>query len=304
MSETKEPVYLAISRKAINAAMPDYKGSVDRPFDTPRSENDYYIIAVTDEKSWDVVPTLDLLVKADTRIQNHMSTLTILPISHDTIVALKVTQPELELCRKKGDVRIVDSVEGLVASFHAIKDQQKPRATLQDKIFSYDDLAAKLHDFRKEWYLTHREAPIIGFNSGAYDIAHAAHAKFLEGAKRECDFLVVAIASDKTVREQKGEGRPFIKENARAEHIAGMKDVDAVVISDELYHEQLLDRIRPDKFFKGADYKDVELKGVPEGCKVQIIDAGEGEDPAKHTTAIVERIKGEQTNLSFPSDFY
>jgi len=90
--------------------------------------------------------------------------------------------------------------------------------------------------------------------NGCFDLLHVGHLRYLEGAKELRDVLVVGINSDEQTRRLKGEGRPFIPENERAELIAALRCVDLVTIFDEPTVEQLIRSIRPDVHAKGTDY--------------------------------------------------
>ena len=90
--------------------------------------------------------------------------------------------------------------------------------------------------------------------NGCFDLIHAGHIRYLSGAKALGGFLVVGINSDNQVRNLKGEGRPFMPEDERAEILAALRDVDAVTIFDEPTVEQLLLAIKPDFHAKGTDY--------------------------------------------------
>ena len=126
--------------------------------------------------------------------------------------------------------------------------------------------------------------------NGCFDILHVGHVRYLEGAKALGDLLVVGVNSDAQVREQKGEGRPFIPERERAEIIAAVRAVDFVTIFQEPTVEQLLLAIRPDIHAKGTDYTE---ETVPErdvvrsyGGRVAIVG-----DPKDHsTTEMAKRV--------------
>ncbi|MBA2378643.1 MAG: adenylyltransferase/cytidyltransferase family protein [Blastocatellia bacterium] len=90
--------------------------------------------------------------------------------------------------------------------------------------------------------------------NGCFDLIHVGHIRYLAGAKALGGFLVVGINSDSQVRTLKGEGRPFISENERAEIIASLRMVDAVTIFDETTVENLIRTLRPDFHAKGTDY--------------------------------------------------
>jgi rfaE bifunctional protein nucleotidyltransferase chain/domain len=94
----------------------------------------------------------------------------------------------------------------------------------------------------------------IVLGNGCFDLLHVGHVRYLAGAKELGDILVVGINSDEQTRRLKGEGRPFINENERAELIAALRMVDLVTIFDEPTVGQLIRAIRPDVHAKGTDY--------------------------------------------------
>ena len=132
----------------------------------------------------------------------------------------------------------------------------------------------------------------IVLTNGCFDLLHAGHIRYLAGAKALGDFLVVGINSDTQVRELKGEGRPFIPEDERAEIIASLRFVDAVTIFDEPTVNELIDAIRPDIHAKGTDYT---TDTVPErervlsyGGRVAIVG-----DPKDHSsTELIATVRG------------
>jgi D-beta-D-heptose 7-phosphate kinase/D-beta-D-heptose 1-phosphate adenosyltransferase len=124
------------------------------------------------------------------------------------------------------------------------------------KIKSLDELEQLV----TKWRVSEPNA-CVGITSGVYDLVHPGHVSLLAAAGSQCDYLIVVIASDRTVREQKGEDKPYIVEIKRAQTIAGLGSVDAVIISDELYHETILKRTLPNKMFKGDEYKGCQIHG-------------------------------------------
>jgi len=119
--------------------------------------------------------------------------------------------------------------------------------------------------------------------NGCFDILHVGHARYLQGAKREGDILVVAVNSDSSVCALKGPGRPILEEHARAELVAALAAVDYVVLFSEPNVEKLLEELRPDVHAKGTDYT---AETVPErdtaarlGIRVAIVG-----DPKNHST--------------------
>lgn len=94
----------------------------------------------------------------------------------------------------------------------------------------------------------------IILTNGCFDLFHVGHIRYLAGAKELGGFVITAINSDRQVRELKGNGRPFMPENERAEMVASLRFVDAVTIFDEPTVTELLQAIRPDIHAKGTDY--------------------------------------------------
>jgi rfaE bifunctional protein nucleotidyltransferase chain/domain len=124
--------------------------------------------------------------------------------------------------------------------------------------------------------------------NGNFDLLHVGHVRYLHGAKELGGKLVVAINSDASVRTLKGEGRPVMPAEERAEIVAALGDVDAVVIFPELDVRALIREIRPDIQAKGTDYT---VDSVPErdavaeyGGRVAIVG-----DPKDHSTSEIIR---------------
>lgn len=118
----------------------------------------------------------------------------------------------------------------------------------------------KLLTLRELWRW---EGRAVVFTNGVYDILHAGHVKLLEKAKAQGDLLVVGVNSDSSVRLlEKAPGRPVNKWRDRAEVVASLGCVDAVVGFSESTPERIMSRLRPDIQVKGGDYKPADL---PEG---------------------------------------
>jgi D-glycero-beta-D-manno-heptose 1-phosphate adenylyltransferase len=109
----------------------------------------------------------------------------------------------------------------------------------------------QLHERVELW---RRAGERIILANGTFDLLHVGHVRYLHGAKQLGGRLVVAINSDASVRALKGEGRPIMPAEERAEIIAALADVDAVVIFAELDVRSLIREIRPDIQAKGTDY--------------------------------------------------
>jgi len=120
--------------------------------------------------------------------------------------------------------------------------------------------------------------------NGCFDVLHAGHVRYLEGAHELGDILVVGINSDNQVARLKGQGRPILPERDRAEIVASLRAVDLVTIFDEPTVTELLLAIKPDIHAKGTDYSE---DTVPErevvrsyGGRVRIVG-----DPKNHSTS-------------------
>ncbi|MFQ5697882.1 MAG: adenylyltransferase/cytidyltransferase family protein [Myxococcota bacterium] len=97
------------------------------------------------------------------------------------------------------------------------------------------------------------------FTNGCFDLLHVGHVRSLEQAASLGDLLVVGVNRDRRVRELKGRGRPLIGERQRAEVVAALACVDAVVLFGEATAVALIRRLRPDIVCKGGEYRGSEL---------------------------------------------
>lgn len=128
-----------------------------------------------------------------------------------------------------------------------------------------------------------RERKRIVLANGCFDVLHVGHIRYLTAAREAGDFLVVGINSDEQVRQLKGNGRPFLPQNERAEVIAALRPVDAVTVFDEPTVEELIRAIRPDFHAKGTDYAEdtVPERDVVRECGGKVIIVG---DPKDHSS--------------------
>jgi rfaE bifunctional protein nucleotidyltransferase chain/domain len=131
----------------------------------------------------------------------------------------------------------------------------------------------------------------ITLANGCFDLLHVGHIRYLRAAKQLGGKLIVAINSDASVRSLKGNGRPLMPAHERAEILAALSDVDAVVIFGEPDVRALVREIRPDIHAKGTDYT---AQSVPErdiviecGGRVEIVG-----DPKDHSaTELIRRVE-------------
>ncbi len=130
----------------------------------------------------------------------------------------------------------------------------------------------------------------IVFTNGVFDILHVGHARYLAEARRQGDALIVAVNADSSVRQFKGDLRPIVPEDERAELIASLACVDYVVLFDSRTPVPVLERVKPLVYVKGGDYKMDQLPEAPVvsayGGRVAILQLVAG----KSTTNIISRI--------------
>src|ERR1700758_2088846 len=151
----------------------------------------------------------------------------------------------------------------------------------KNKILSRTELRLRVQEWR-------RAGERITLANGNFDLLHVGHVRYLQGAKALGGKLVVAINSDDSVRALKGEGRPVMPEQERAEIVAALADVDAVVVFPEGDVRAIIREIRPHVQAKGTDYT---ADSVPErdavteyGGRVEIVG-----DPKDHSTSEIIR---------------
>jgi rfaE bifunctional protein nucleotidyltransferase chain/domain len=129
------------------------------------------------------------------------------------------------------------------------------------------------------------------FTNGCFDILHVGHVRYLASARTLGDALLVAINSDRSVRELKGASRPIMNEAERAEMLAALGAVDYVTIFDDISPRALIAKVLPDVLVKGGDYQLDEIHGREEteaaGGRVLSLPFIEGAS----TTSIVEKVK-------------
>ena len=129
------------------------------------------------------------------------------------------------------------------------------------------------------------------FTNGVFDLLHVGHVRYLEQARALGDSLLVAINSDRTVRELKGPDRPVFDQAERAEILAALRCVDYVTVFDNISPRSLIRELLPDVLVKGGDYQLDQIHGREEveaaGGNVISLPFVEGAS----TTQLIERIK-------------
>ena len=151
------------------------------------------------------------------------------------------------------------------------------------KILDLSELVKVLEPFRK------KEKRIV-FTNGCFDILHVGHVRYLAAARAQGDVLVVGLNSDRSVKTIKGEKRPLVPQQQRAEVLAALECVSYVTLFDEPDPFTLIQSIRPDVLVKGADWKEENIVGA------DIVKAGGGRVvriplvPGASTSGVIEQI--------------
>lgn len=158
-----------------------------------------------------------------------------------------------------------------------------------DKLVSRKEIGPLSDQYREE-------GKTIVLANGAFDVLHVGHVRYLTSAKECGDVLVVAVNSDRSVRLNKGEGRPVMPDYERAELLCALSAVDHVLIFDELTVSEVILELRPHVHCKGTDYTE---ESVPEaeivksvGGVVRIVG-----DPKDHdSSGLIEKINSNIDN--------
>lgn len=138
---------------------------------------------------------------------------------------------------------------------------------------------------------THKEKEKkVVFTNGCFDLLHIGHIRYLYKAKEFGSILIVALNSDKSVKNLKGENRPIINEKERAELLSALEMIDYITIFDDLTCKNILKKLKPDIYVKGGDYTRETLPEWPVvaeyGGKVKLVDEIKGQS----TTSLISKI--------------
>ncbi len=139
---------------------------------------------------------------------------------------------------------------------------------MDEKVLHLDRLLSRV----ATWRLAGRR---VVFTNGCFDILHIGHIRLLEEARSKGDRLIVGLNSDDSVRRLKGQLRPIVADSERAQVLAALSAVDAVVVFSEDNPLRLIEAIRPDVLVKGGDYTEEAVIGAREvrawGGRVELI---------------------------------
>jgi len=137
----------------------------------------------------------------------------------------------------------------------------------------------------------HRAGKKVVFTNGVFDLLHPGHVRYLQHARTLGDALIVGVNSDRSVRANKGPGRPITPETERVEILEALQSVDGVVVFDEPTPHQLISALQPDILVKGDDWPENAIVGR------DIVEARGGLviriaiEPGYSTTGLIQRIR-------------
>ena len=155
---------------------------------------------------------------------------------------------------------------------------------MRKKILTRDELLIERQSLRNA-------GKKLVFTNGVFDLLHVGHVRYLQQARELGDALVVAVNSDASVRELKGDTRPLMSENDRAEILASLAAVDYVTIFEDISPRSLIAELVPDVLVKGGDYSLDQIHGREEveaaGGRVVSLPFVEGAS----TSALIERLR-------------
>ncbi|MGM0368953.1 MAG: D-glycero-beta-D-manno-heptose 1-phosphate adenylyltransferase [Bacillota bacterium] len=129
---------------------------------------------------------------------------------------------------------------------------------MRNKIYDREDLAELLEE--------KATGQQVVFTNGCFDLLHIGHTRYLEQAKSKGDLLVVGLNSDSSVKNLKGDKRPLIPQDERAEMLSNLEMVDYVTIFSDQTAKNVISQLKPDIYVKGGDYS---IDDLPEAEIVQ-----------------------------------
>ena len=157
---------------------------------------------------------------------------------------------------------------------------------VKNKIFNKNNLLEKL----EIWRSANKK---IVFTNGCFDLIHLGHIEVLARSADLGDILIIGVNTDSSIKELKGKNRPIIKENSRAQQLASLEFVDAVILFNEQTPLELIKVIKPNVITKGGDYNSEQVVGneiaVKNEGEVIIIPLTQGYS----TTSILDKIKND-----------
>ncbi len=158
------------------------------------------------------------------------------------------------------------------------------------------DKVKTLEELKTITSIAKKQGKKVVTTNGCFDILHLGHIRYLKEAKKLGDILIVAINSDDSVKAIKGDKRPLVAQDERAEILSALECVDYVFIFDELNPIRFLTELRPNIHVKGGDYtpdRVIERQTVEDiGAKLYLIPGADGKSTSNLIELILERYGG------------
>lgn len=140
----------------------------------------------------------------------------------------------------------------------------------------------------------------VGLASGCYDVLHSGHSNLLDQASKRCDLLVAGVTPDAAVSLRKGEGRPIFSQRERAEALASLPSVDAVLCIDDSETDilkiwsKVVEQIKPQILFSGEE-RSLKQEDLPRGTEIRVLNSNSTLSTSKIENAIIQA--NEKTKL-------
>lgn len=137
-----------------------------------------------------------------------------------------------------------------------------------------------IHNLEKIILKIRKKNNLIGFTNGCFDLLHSGHLHLLHKASVQCDYLVVAVNSDLSIKSIKGEARPIQNQQTRIDNLSKISEVNAIILFEDDTPIEIIKKLKPDIMFKGSDYQEEDIVGSDiiknNGGKVILIDLLKG----------------------------
>lgn len=144
---------------------------------------------------------------------------------------------------------------------------------IKNKLYSINELEVICKNKRKKNYS-------IGLTNGCFDLLHPGHLHLIKNSSLMCNYLIVAVNSDLSIKSIKGENRPIQSEEIRINNLSKIPNIDAIVLFEDDTPINIIPKIMPNIIFKGSDYKEKDVVGYDfvrkNSGKVVLIDLLEG----------------------------
>ncbi|MFB0517760.1 MAG: adenylyltransferase/cytidyltransferase family protein [Acidobacteriota bacterium] len=153
------------------------------------------------------------------------------------------------------------------------------------------DKIKSLEELHREVTRLKEEGKVIVLANGCFDLIHVGHIRYLKGAKALGDVLVVGVNSDRSVEQIKGEKRPLMSQDERAEIVSAFEFVDYVVVFEQPTVEELILTLKPHYHAKGTDYTEdiVPERGISARCGTLTRVVG-GDPKGRSTSLLIRKI--------------